>query len=80
MKIEKYELHHVYDGAEYIHVIWACTDKPIFLLPRAFDGCSIGKLEAEQLIFNLTEWYGLPVEEKTIMSHFINSENESIND
>jgi len=39
-------------------------------LPRAFDGCNIGKIEAEQFVFNLTEWYGLPVDEETIMSHF----------
>ena len=80
MKIQNYELHHVWDGGQYIHVIWACTDRPVFLLPRAFEGCSIGKSEAKQFISDLEKWYGLPVEEKTIMSHFINQSDENSND
>jgi hypothetical protein len=46
-----------------------CIGAGIILPPR-FTLTPIGKLEAEQLVFNLTEWYKLPVDEKVIMSHF----------
>lgn len=70
MKIHGYKIRHTWNGEGYVHRIWANTGKSDFSLPPVFDGCSIGKLEAEQMVFNLTQWYGLPVEEKTIMSHF----------
>mgnify|MGYP003442337363 CR=1 FL=1 len=51
--------------------VWAMTeDGGAFELPPTFQKTKTGKLEAEQLIFNLTVWYGLPVDKEKIMSHF----------
>lgn len=41
-----------------------------FSLPPTFECSPLGRIQAEQLIFNLTEWYGLPVDAEIIMSHF----------
>ena len=54
----------------YYHTIYAVTEKSGFRLPVKFPVTPIGKVEAEQLVFNLAEWYGLPVDPKTIMNHF----------
>ena len=67
MKITKYDVATFH--TEYS--VWAMTeDGGAFELPPTFQKTKTGKLEAEQLVFNLTEWYGLPVDEEKIMSHF----------
>lgn len=71
MNITGYDIQESHNGEKYIFKIWAVTQKAPFSLPPVFDGGSIGKIEAEQLVFNLTQWYGLPVDAEKIMSHFI---------
>lgn len=69
MNIVKYDII----PHEETYVIWAqygTTKRQWFSLPPTFANCSIGKIEAEQLVFNLTRWYGLPVDAEIVMSHF----------
>ena len=69
MKITSYDVATFH--TEYS--VWAMTENGgAFELPPTFQKTKTGKLEAEQLIFNLTEWYGLPVNEEKIMAHFTN--------
>ncbi len=70
--ITKYDVFESLEDRMVGYSIGAYCVEGGFFLPIRFPRTPIGKIEAEQLIFNLTEWYGLPVDEKTIMSHFIN--------
>ena len=52
------------------YAIGADCGKSGFLLPKQFEYTPKGKFEAEKLVFDLIDKYGLPIDEQIIMDHF----------
>ncbi len=70
--IKKYKILPSNDGEKETYVIWADCGRAGFSLPPIFERSKFGATHAESMVYNLTQWYGLPIEEEMIMSHFIN--------
>lgn len=77
MKVHRYGIQPTFHGEEETYTVFAISeDKNWFTLPVDFQRTKIGLVEAEQLIYNLTQFYGLPVDSETIMNHFVQKMTE----
>ena len=68
--ITKYEVLEVRESGVCHYAIGAHCAGGGFLLPKQFEYTPKGKFEAEKLVFDLIDEYGLPIDEQIIMDHF----------